>query len=101
MKLYSQEEALENLLGAKGTKLSDEYESNVEEFLIGESIKKARLANHLTQEQLGEMIGVHKAQICKIENGSNLTIKTIAKIFKAMSIKAELHLDGIGKVMLN
>lgn len=101
MKLYTQEDTLDKVLGHKGTKARDEYEANVEEFLIGESIKKARLANHLTQEQLGEMIGVHKAQICKIENGNNLTIHTIARIFKAMSIKAELHLDGIGKVVLN
>ena len=40
------------------------------EFLIGGAIRQAR---HLTQEQLGELVGVKKAQISKIENGCNVT----------------------------
>jgi transcriptional regulator with XRE-family HTH domain len=39
---------------------------------------------NLTQEQLGEFIGVYKAQISKLEScTNNATIDTILKIFKA------------------
>ena len=34
-------------------------------FLIGEAIKWAREAKNLTQEQLGELMGVKRAQISK------------------------------------
>ena len=97
---YTEDDALEMLLGAKGTPLREEYESDMNVFLIGEAIRKARLSKNLTQEQLGELIGVKRAQVSRIEKGSNLTLTTISKVFKAMNIPAWLHLSGIGKVAL-
>lgn len=100
LKFYTQEEALDMTLGVKGTPARDEYEQKIDAFLIGEAIKQARESKNLTQEQLGEMIGVQRAQISKIEKGNNLTISTISRVFKAMGISANLELDGIGKVAL-
>ncbi|KAA6305280.1 hypothetical protein EZS27_043067, partial [termite gut metagenome] len=40
------------------------------------------------------LVGVQKAQISKIENGKNLTIATIIKIFKAMGVSAQLEIDN-------
>ena len=55
-------------------------------------IKTARQERNLTQEQLGELIGVQKAQISKLESGANsATIDTILKVFKAL--KAEIHFN--------
>jgi transcriptional regulator with XRE-family HTH domain len=63
-------------------------------FLIGDVIKRTRLEKNLTQEDLGKLVGVQKAQISKIENGKNLTIATIIKIFKAMGVSAQLEIDN-------
>ena len=73
MKLYTFEEVLDKQLGKKGTPRRDAHEMRVEEALhayrIGEAIKKARLKQNLTQEELGEKVGVKRSQICKLENG--------------------------------
>ena len=69
-------------------------------FLVGEAIKQARQSKNLTQEELGKLIGVQKAQISRIENGKNLTLSTLAKVFKAMGISAKLEIGNLGKVAL-
>ena len=51
-------------------------------------IKQARKKRKLTQSQLGEMIGVKKSQISKLENGiNNATIDTVLKVFEALKAK--------------
>lgn len=100
MKFYSEDEALDEVLGTKGTPLREQYESEVNFFMIGEAIRQARLSKNLTQEQLGEMIGVKRAQVSRIEKGRNLTLTTISRIFKSMNIPTWLHMSGIGKVAL-
>ena len=97
---YSEEETLDRVLGKRGTLSRERYETEMKVFLIGEAIRKARQSKNLTQEQLGEMIGVKRAQVSRIEKGQNLTLSTISKVFKAMDIPAWLHLSGIGKVVL-
>ena len=97
MKLYTHEEMLDRVLG-KGTPERNEYETQMNSFLMGEAIKKARQSKHLTQEQLGEMMGVKRAQVSRIEKGHNLTFSTIARAFKAMGISASFEIVGFGKV---
>lgn len=55
--------------------------------MVSERIKKLRLAYGLTQEQLGEILGVGKATVQKYESGQiqNLKtahIKTLCRLFK-------------------
>ena len=100
MELYSHENMLNEMVGAKGTPTREEYEAQMDNFLIGEAIRQARLSKNLTQEQLGELLGVKKSQICKIENGGNITFRTISRVFQAMGINARLDLSGIGQVAL-
>ncbi len=100
IKLYTHEEMLDQVLGKKGESLRNKYESDLNSFLMGETIKKARQAKNLTQEQLGEMIGVKRSQVCRLENGKNLTFNTIARVFKAMGISASFDMGGYGKVPL-
>lgn len=52
------------------------------------------------QEQLGEMVGVQKAQISRLENGKNLTIATIARLFKALNQQVSLDIPSIGRIAL-
>mgnify|MGYP004615285537 FL=1 len=100
MKYYTEGEALDKVLGEKGTPLRNQYEADMNAFLIGEAIKKARQSKNLTQEELGAMIGVKKSQVSRIEKGSNITFATMAKIFRAMGISANFEMAGIGKVAL-
>lgn len=100
MKFYTHEEAKDLLLGKKGTPERDRYEAELELFFIGEAIKRARQEKNLTQEDLGKLVGVQKAQISRIENGKNLTFATVIKLFKAMGISARLEIDQLGKVAL-
>lgn len=100
MKYYTEGEALDKVLGEKGTPLRNQYEADMNAFLIGEAIKKARQSKNLTQEELGAMIGVKKSQVSRIEKESNITFATMAKIFRAMGISASFEMAGIGKVAL-
>ena len=56
---------------------------------IGQKIKKARLERGLTQQELGDMVGVQKSAIAKYENGRVINIKrsTLQKIAKALNIR--------------
>ena len=56
---------------------------------LGRIIKKARLEKGLTQEALGEIVGVQKSAIAKYENGRIVNIKrsTLTKISSALNIR--------------
>ena len=60
---------------------------------IGLMIRNERLRKGLTQEELGERIGVGKAQISKIESGKGLTIKTVTKVLDALGMSASVVLQ--------
>lgn len=99
-KFFTEEEIINKHIGEKGTPRRDQFEEELQSFLIGDAIKQARLSKNLTQEELGSLIGVQRAQISRIENGKNLTISTIARIFRAMGITAKLEIGNLGKVAL-
>jgi HTH-type transcriptional regulator/antitoxin HipB len=62
--------------------------------LIGHAIKQARIERNLTQEELGKLVGVQKAQISKIENSiKNARLDTIMKIFKALGAKVNFNVE--------
>lgn len=105
MKLYSLDEVKDELIGRVGTPERDEHERKVDEALhayrIGEAIKTARLKQNLTQEELGERIGVQKAQISRMERGYSISIPTMSRVFKALGVgSATLDLGSGGKVAL-
>lgn len=100
MKSISLGELEDKVFGPKGTPERDRYESEFEQFLIGETIKQARKQKQLTQAQLGELIGVKKSRISKIENGENLSFGAVIRVFKAMGISATLSLKNIGELAL-
>lgn len=94
MKTYSFDEVKDKYIGKQGTAERDTYEYELRLDLIGEAIKQARKERNLTQTQLGELIGVKKAQISKIEN--NLTdarFETILKVFRALNAKVNFSVE--------
>tara|TARA_R100000655_G_scaffold43935_1_gene80536 strand:+ start:466 stop:795 length:330 start_codon:yes stop_codon:yes gene_type:complete len=89
-------------IGEIGSEEREKYEFDLRLDVLGEMIKSVRKERHLTQEQLGDLIGVQKSQISKLErNAKNVTIETILKVFKALkaNIKFSIEMaDGDFKV---
>jgi len=62
--------------------------------LLGYAIKQARQERKLTQEELGELVGVKKAQISKIENSTtDARFTTIIKVFNALGAKVNFNVE--------
>jgi DNA-binding XRE family transcriptional regulator len=93
MKTMTLDELKDQYLGVRGTPERDTYELELKVEVLGEMIKKLRKEHHLTQEELGRMVGVNKSQISKLErNTKNVTIATILKIFKALKTNVKFSL---------
>jgi len=94
LKSYSLDEITDKYIGKIGTPKRDEFENELRLDLIGEAIKQARKERNLTQEQLGELVGVKKAQISKIENSlTDARFETIIKVFKALNAKINFNIE--------
>ncbi len=91
-KTYSLAELKDKHIGKIGTAERDAYEYELSMDVLGKMIKAARQERRLTQEELGKLVGVQKAQISKLESSANsATIDTILKVFKAL--KAEISFN--------
>ena len=94
MKTYSLDELTDKYIGKKGTKKRDEFENELRLDLLGQTIRQVRLERNLTQEQLGKLVGVKKAQISKIENSlTDARFETILKVFKALDAKINFNVE--------
>lgn len=92
MKFHTLSEMKDKYIGKIGTNERDEYEYELQMEVLSKMIKTARLEKKLTQEELGNLVGVQKSQISKLENHANsATIDTILKVFKAL--KADIHFN--------
>lgn len=60
---------------------------------IGKLIRKERNNLGLTQEELGQKVGVGKAQISKIENGQGSRISTLKKVLDTLNLTATVELN--------
>jgi DNA-binding XRE family transcriptional regulator len=94
IKTYTLDQLKDKHLGKVGTEKRDKYEYELRLDLLGEMIKRTRKERHLTQSELGEMIGVQKSQISRIENNAkNVTIETILRVFKALKAKVNFNVE--------
>ena len=94
MKTYSLEELTDKYIGKKGTKKRDDFENELRLDLLGQAIKQARQERNLTQEQLGALVGVKRAQISKIENcTTDARFTTILKVFEALGAKVNFNIE--------
>lgn len=104
MKMISFDDFQDKYIGKIGTPKRDAFEKEVEDavqaYKVGEALKQARKMKCLTQQQLGEKVGVQKAQISRLENGKSITLSTLSRLLKALNVPASLEMSGVGKVAL-
>ena len=94
MKIYTLDQVQDELIGKIGTLSRDIFEYELQMDLIGKAIKQTRKERNLTQEQLGKLIGVQKAQISRIENNaSNVTMDTLLRVFTALKATVKLQIE--------
>ncbi len=90
----SLEVLIDKHVGEIGTPKRDAFEYELQLDILGETIKRVRKERNLTQEQLGELVGVKKAQISKIENSlTDARFETILKVFKALNAKVKFNVE--------
>lgn len=100
LKLYSLDEITDEFIGKPRTPKRDAFEYELRLDVIGEAIKQARKERHLTQEELGRLVGVKKAQISKIENSlTDARFETIIKVFKALNAKINFNIELLDQKM--
>ena len=94
MKTYTYNEVKDELIGKVGTPERDLFEYELQLDLIGKAIKQTRKERNLTQEELGKLIGVQKAQISRLENNAgNVTMDTLLRVFTALKAKVKLQVE--------
>ncbi|MFN9378902.1 MAG: helix-turn-helix domain-containing protein [Bacteroidota bacterium] len=94
MKAYTLDQVQDKLIGKIGTPGRDIFEYELQMDLIGKAIKQTRQERNLTQEELGKLIGVQKAQISRLENNaSNVTMDTLIKVFTALKANIKLQVE--------
>jgi DNA-binding XRE family transcriptional regulator len=83
-------------VGKEGTDKREAFEEELRLDILGQTIKKIREEKHMTQAQLGELVGVKKAQISKIENNLNdARFETVLKIFRALNAKINFNVEFV------
>ncbi|WP_339705102.1 helix-turn-helix transcriptional regulator [Algoriphagus aquimarinus] len=98
MKTYTLDQAKDELIGLAGSSEREQYESELQLELIGDMIQKARKQRKLTQEELGDLVGVKKSQISRLENNTgNITLDTVLKVFKALEAKVNINIEMMNK----
>lgn len=91
---YSLEETKDLVLGRRGVLTREVYEAELKLELVAEKIRTLRKQRNLSQSELGELIGVKKSQISKIEKGTqNITIETLLKVFYALQANISLKIE--------
>lgn len=93
-KTVSLDTMIDKHIGKLGTERREAFENELRIDLLGQAIKQARQERNLTQEQLGVLVGVQKAQISKIENSvKNARFETILKVFDALGAKVNFNVE--------
>ena len=94
IEMYTLDQAKDKHLGKIGTEKRDNFEYELKMEILGEMIKQARKERHLTQSELGKLIGVQKSQISRIErNTKNVTLETILRVFGALKAKVNFNVE--------
>jgi DNA-binding XRE family transcriptional regulator len=93
-KTVSLDTMIDKHIGKRGTQRREAFENELRIDLLGQAIKQARQERNLTQEQLGNLVGVQKSQISKIENSvKNARFETILKVFDALGAKVNFNVE--------
>jgi DNA-binding XRE family transcriptional regulator len=94
MNTYTLEELTDKHIGERGTPDREQFDFELALDIMGDMVRKVRKEKHLTQEQLGQLIGVQKAQISKIENNAkDVRLSTIVRVFHALNARIRMSLE--------
>ena len=94
LKTFTLEEITEKHIGKRGTPKREDFENELRLDLLGETIRQVRLERNVTQEELGRLVGVQRAQISKLENSlTDARFETIIKVFKALNAKINFNVE--------
>ena len=94
LKTVSLDTMIDKHVGKRGTKRREDFENELRVDLLGQAVKQARLDRNLTQEHLGQLVGVQKAQISKLENSAkSARLETIMKVFDALGAKVNFNVE--------
>ncbi len=66
-------------------------EERVKKMLAEMPLQELREARRLTQEQLGEQLGVAQAEVSKLERRADMYVSTLGRIIQAMGGRLELR----------
>ena len=67
---------------------------------FGEKLQALRKQKNLTQEELGEKMGVQRSQVSRLEKGKSISFSSLMRAFKAMDIPLTLEMGEIGRISL-
>lgn len=95
MKTKNWKNIKDSIYGKKGTSRRDELDREFESFKIGLLLRQAREKQHLTQDQLADLVDKKRTFISRIENnGGNLTLKTLFDIVeKGLGGKVKISIE--------
>ena len=100
-KTVSLDTMIDKHIGKRGREKREAFENELRIDLLGQAIKQARQERNLTQEQLGKLVGVQKAQISKVENSvKNARFATILKVFDALGAKVSFNVELNNKKLI-
>ena len=92
--MFTLDQIKDEFIGEIGTVKRTFYEQELQMEILGDLIKKVRLERKMTQQELGKLIGVQRAQISKLENNTtNVTLETILRVFNALKAKVNFNVE--------
>lgn len=107
LSIYKKHYSIFHILSQTITLIKDTfltYNYKIERFItmsdeIGTRVKKVRLRKGISQEQFGEIIGIKKAAVSKIENGENSLSKgNLLAICRQFNVNKEWLINGNGEM---
>lgn len=94
MKFYTFDEVLDEQIGTVGTPERDRFEKRaqtmIDEYYLGESIRREREERSITASQLAERAGVSQSQLTRLENGNGGSISLLTKICNALGVRLQM-----------
>lgn len=94
MKFYSFEEVLDEQIGKVGTPERDKFEKQaqtmIDEYYLGERIRREREERCITPNQLAERAGVRRSQLTRLENGNGGSISLLTKVCNALGVRLQM-----------
>ena len=100
LQTISLDEVTNEYIGKPGSPKREAFDNELRLDLLGEAIKQARKDRHLTQEELGQLVGVKKAQISKLENSlTQARFDTIIKVFNALNARVSFNVELLNQIV--